>query len=346
MKLVKKQLIKKFPVLLDVPCAAHIIQLCLKKIFEIENIENIISVVDNIVHYFRNNVENKKNLYQEQIKDDIKEPLTIIYPIEIGWSSEIKCIERILRLKKYIKIIATVELKLNKIFWKNLNSLYELLEPIELYTNKIQKDDASLYSVGNGFCNLIKHYESDKIPEIFKKNSEIIIETIKNKWNDHINNNLIDACKLFYLEDNYICSDDVIKFIINWGVIYLTTYKITDEQDVEIIKNILLFQINDFLAKNKNFSDICNKIKKIKDACNIKNIIYSPKSVWGGFLTSNYELTKVAIAILSIYPTEACVERSFSLQSDVYSSERNRLASEMIEAEMNIKMNFNKSNKN
>ena len=81
-------------------------------------------------------------------------------------------------------------------------------------------------------------------------------------------------------------------------------------------------------------------IKEIKNACNITNKIYSSKYVWGGLIPSYNELSNVAIGILSIYPTEACVERSFSLLSDVHSAERNRLTPDVVEAEMNIKMNF------
>ena len=58
------------------------------------------------------------------------------------------------------------------------------------------------------------------------------------------------------------------------------------------------------------------------------------------YLSSYYELVNVITAILSFCPSEACVERSFSIQSNVHSQERTRLAEELIEAEMNIKINL------
>jgi len=48
----------------------------------------------------------------------------------------------------------------------------------------------------------------------------------------------------------------------------------------------------------------------------------------------------MTIAILSIYPTESCVERSFSAQTDILTLDRNRLTNDVIDAEMNIKWNI------
>ena len=54
-------------------------------------------------------------------------------------------------------------------------------------------------------------------------------------------------------------------------------------------------------------------------------------------MVSHYELSTISIAMLSICPSEACVERSFSIQSNVHSSERNKLSEDLVEAEMNLK---------
>jgi hypothetical protein len=58
------------------------------------------------------------------------------------------------------------------------------------------------------------------------------------------------------------------------------------------------------------------------------------------YVPQYYELTHIILALLSICPSEASVERSFSLQSDVHSLERNKLTNEIINAEMIIKMNY------
>src|SRR5438270_875426 len=45
-----KKIIEKFPVIIHVPCAAHIIQLCLKKFFEINKIKIIGDKINNIIY--------------------------------------------------------------------------------------------------------------------------------------------------------------------------------------------------------------------------------------------------------------------------------------------------------
>lgn len=337
MKSVRKEIKNKFPVILDVPCASHIIQLCLKKMCDIDKIKNLIENVNNIVHFIRNNKKNKTTLYQLQIDDSIKDPLSVIYPIETRWSSIINCIDRLLKLQKYISIIAT---EFKKPFWDKLLLLYNFLKPIEIYTDQIQKDEATLYSVWLYFNKMIDFYKSKEIPVEFTESANTAVDIIQSNWNNHININIINASRLFNFEINFNGLNNTIEFIINWGTIYLITYNIVTDVNDENIKNILRLQMSDFLAKQKEFSYVNNIIEKTKRACDIKKTIYSPKNIWGMFIASHYELSKVAIGILSIYPSESCVERSFSAQTDVHSLERNRLTSDIIEAEMNIKMNI------
>ena len=49
--------------------------------------------------------------------------------------------------------------KMNQ-YWSDLKLLYIFLKPIEEYTNIIQKDNASLYSVWNMFDKLLLFYNS------------------------------------------------------------------------------------------------------------------------------------------------------------------------------------------
>ena len=303
-----------------------------------KNINDIIVNAKEIMRLLRNNRKIKNELYQLQINDN-KTPLSIFYPIETRWSSIIICIDRLLLLEKYIVvIIEKYSLTMTNSFWKRLKSLFHFLEPFKINTQNIQKDDATIYSCYENFNNIIKFYKSNNFDQEFKDHSEIIINLIEVKWNKHINKCIINASKLFNLDKKFKIDQNTVDFIIKWGTIYLTTYNITTEDN---IKEILTLQINEFLTKENEFSFLENKTNDLRKACIIKNKKFSYKYVWGGYLTTHYELSKVAIAILSIYPTESCVERSFSIQSDVHSLDRNRLSDDLIEAEMNIKLNFN-----
>ena len=136
-----------------------------------------------------------------------------------------------------------------------------------------------------------------------------------------------------------------INYICEWGSLYLITYQIVSNNfNKETVKLILNGQILQVLGGQSEFSDLNAKIKNIKSFHEIKNETYNPILVWCSFMSSHFELSKVAIAFLSICPSEASVERSFSMQSDVHSLER-KTFQDVIEAEMRIKFNLDNDTK-
>jgi hypothetical protein len=66
---------------------------------------------------------------------------------------------------------------------------------------------------------------------------------------------------------------------------------------------------------------------------------FDPRQVW--MLYNSIELSIVARTLLSICASEAAVERSFSTQKFVHSTQRNRLKADAVEAEMMICFNTN-----
>ncbi len=53
---------------------------------------------------------------------------------------------------------------------------------------------------------------------------------------------------------------------------------------------------------------------------------FFPRDFWLHYIGDNLELVKFAVAVLSICPSEASVERTFSAHSRVHRDSRNRLA--------------------
>lgn len=334
-----KILTNKFPIIIHVPCAAHIIQLCLKKIFEIDKIKNLGKNINDIIYLINNNKMNKVKLNDLQLADNIKNPLSLLFYTSIRWSSIIIAIKRILDLEKYIKIIMINEK--NEQFWSDLKLLYIFLKPIEEYTNIIQKDNASLYSVWTVFDKLLTFYNSKEIPDIFINEAKIVIDIINSYWKKYIDEDLINIVKLFCFDKNIKITKKQTNFIIDWGSLYLKKYILCEETNINKMKKIISVQIGKFLSKQHNFSDIDTIISNVKESDNNNdNIVYISKIVWGTLMVDNYELSKIAISLLSIYPTESCVERSFSALSDIHSLERNRLNNDIIDAEMIIKFNI------
>jgi hypothetical protein len=242
----------------------------------------------------------------------------------------------LLKLKDYISLI----FETNTNFWDDLRSLHLFIGPFKYAIEQIQKDNATLFSVWSNFHTITEFYKSNTIPEIFISNIDDIIKLFQSKWYDHINDNLMDAIRLFNLEKNFKFKQESLDFIIDWGSLYITTYNLIKNICIDKIQEILLVQLNDFISRHNSFSFIDCKNEELKKMYTDQNKEYSMKLLWNSYLPLCYELSIVAIAILSICPSEACVERSFSAQADVHSEERNRLSNEVIEAEMNIKINM------
>ena len=98
--------------------------------------------------------------------------------------------------------------------------------------------------------------------------------------------------------------------------------------------------MNEFISRQNEFFNINSENEKLENVYKKKNRNYNIKLIWNMYMPTHYELATIAIAILSICPSEASVERSFSIQSDVHTLERNKLSEELVECEMNIKMNI------
>lgn len=335
MKTTCKILNQLFPVLIHVPCSAHILQLCLKKICEIPKVKDIIDDVLAIVNFIKSSTEETTILNNLQIAANVK-PLKLKRPSKTRWSSLIKSISVLLKLKLYVSVIIT---NLDNIFWANIEELYLLLQPFEEYTDQIQTDQATLYSVYLNIEKIKIKFMPDKLPLIFSDIAADLKFTFEQKWNDHININLINTAKFFNFDITFNINNTTIEYITNWGSIYLTTYRIGNEQNIEEVKKILDFQIIEMITKQAEFKMLDSTIDNLKKYCVKNGKVYSPILTWGRYQTSHYELSKVAIAIHSICPTEACVERSFSAQTDVHSKKRNRLIGNVIEAEMRLKFN-------
>jgi hypothetical protein len=355
MKTTSKELIKKFPILIDIPCSAHIIQLCLKSICKLNIFKDIVDKIIEIINNFKNNKDYRLKLYNLQKDDNINEPLKIINPTIVRWSSIIISIERIIKLKKYISNI----INLNDSFWDKLCIFHKFIEPIKNYTNQIQKNDSTLFTVSKCFENMIEFYtlnekligklnDDDKLKK--KSNNKLddeaesitkIIDIINENWYKFIDKDLMSTVKLFCFNSTIKPRKEQLNFIETWGATYLEKYKIVEETDIIIIKKNVSKQLNRLLVRQKEFSKIEEYMAEIKSNENENNnISYISKLTWGKLMTECYELSKIAIAILSICPSEACVERSFSILSDIHTNDRNRLHEDIIDAELSIKINL------
>ncbi len=272
-----------------------------------------------------------------QKNDNQPEQLKLIYPIDIRWTSLINGIERLHALKKYVE---QVNKCISKNYWEQLNYLYEILIPFKKAINNIQRNDSTIYSVWNNFNDIVNYYNSSNVPKIFQNDIKNITNVIINKWNQHVNKELIEISRIFNLELHVKYSNKTIDFIKDWGSDYLIFYNLINNVNKKDLMETINIQLNEFNLRYGDFSTINEQNEKLKCTYAIRQKRYDIKLLWNLCIISYYELSNIAIAILSICPSEAQVERSFSIQADVHSLDRNKLHAELVEAEMNIKMNI------
>src|ERR1700722_572454 len=99
-----------------------------------------------------------------------------------------------------------------------------------------------------------------------------------------------------------------------------------------------------FSVMDDPFSNLQDIITRLGNPTS-SGLVRNPKPVWYHYKLQAPELVAVATALLSIVPSEAAVERSFSIQDLEHSKRRNRLLDDNVEREMFIRFNTSALNK-
>ena len=147
------------------------------------------------------------------------------------------------------------------------------------------------------------------------------------------------------------------KWISEWGADFIIFYKnyfpqinCYDRNEVisQIIIQITMFEgaTADFDDKQQNKNIYTIKNPSIISNQNNNNNQNEKEVDWKLFWTKYYNicphLSTIALCLLSIGISEACVERSFSVQKLTHSTVRNGMKNDIVEAEMRLR--FNKYN--
>jgi hypothetical protein len=337
-------LVKEYPFLIRIPCAAHTIQLAVRKILADKGFKLIMDEFLQLINLFISNKEQRLLLHNAQPP---QAAYRLIRPCDTRWSYTLIAIKRLLKLKNYIDISLRIGKRPEKTssFWGQLQDLVTILKPFSVATNVIQQDFATLNDVGDQFRMLQNHSNSLKLkhPSI----SEHILNCITTQWGDHIHEPATIATAILSAKSNISTLYNSTKigeaqeFIINWGVIYLEYYQYIKLNSIEI-KIALTNQFLEFSGKTDRFAPFQGRMdstKRIVEKESNKIELVNPIKAWQSFRDVAPELTIVAVAILSICASEAPVERSFSIQDRIHSKSRNRLKDDIVEAQMFIKFN-------
>lgn len=329
----------KYPFLLHIPCAAHTIQLALKKILNLENVQTTIITSANIVQHFKDNKDARLDLREYcKIEQKTENPTKymIIKPCTTRWSSYFVVIERICKLKAHINLIKTQSDE----YWKAARDLLSLLNYFKVSTNSIQADSTTLFDVYKQFKLLANAIKQIGNQSTLYPVREQALKVMESEWKKHTHTNAVIMSAILSFDTNYsnsFLSRDIFEarnWFCTFAANYLYTYKISKLYDFRKISDAILVQLTLFDDKENPLNDLHSVIEVFKQEKN-----YTPRSVWTHYKYAVPELANAAIAILSMGCTEAAVERSFSAQSFIHRKLRNKLLDVSVDAEMIIKTN-------
>lgn len=329
----------KYPFLLHIPCAAHTIQLGLKKILNLPEIQSIINTSSDIVQHFTDNKQARLDLREySRIEQKTENPTKymIIKPCTTRWSSYFYVIERICKLKQHINLIK----EQSDEYWKEAADLLVFLKHFKVSTNIIQADCTTLFDVYKQFKMLSDNIKKIQEQSALHQAREQALKVLENEWETHIHSNAVIMSAILSFDPDYGKSFEDIQIFEarNWfctfAANYLHAYKISKLYEFQEIVDTILVQLGLFDNRENQLKDLQSVIEVFKQQKS-----YTPRSVWTHYKYAVPELANAAIAILSMGCTEAAVERSFSAQAFIHRKLRNKLLHASVEAEMIIKTN-------
>lgn len=269
---------------------------------------------------------------------------------------------------------------MNSIWWDRIEKgIIPLVKQFSLATNIVQSDRANLRDlqdalhgfrdsiINNDFGNAMGVAESTE--NNFVRNATKIIDDYVDKYiasTDHHAYRAVGIITDSYdilplnstkaVSSKYFSTKDAVeKWIADWGsdliLFYHAKFPHIHSKDKNIFmgnikRQIVIFRggLENFIDKSKDVLDLIRMVP-INSFKYEKSNTQKTETDWKLFWIKHYdrtpELAAIALCLLSIGISEATVERSFSIQKLTHNDIRNRLAADIVEAEMRIR--FNKS---
>lgn len=330
-----KLLREEMPMLLNIPCAAHVLQLCVRRILKLPEILPIIKWMMDLLNTFRSDQASLLQLRRLQAAGD-NEVKSLVRPVDTRWSSSVAAARRIYVLRNYINLIIPDIPEDN---WKTLNMLVNFLEPFEKATTVIQTDNVTVYNLYKEYASLIRIVERYSITATIFNAAEIRNILIR-YWKKYFNTNLVIITAILTFDESHTDFFDGTQianaktWFAEYAVKYLNQYYLTVDNPSRLIYQ----QFSSFQGCTNEFSNLKYIINKYKNENQDKDN-FDAKCVWYFYLSIAKELCCVVLAILSLPISEAAVERSFSQQQIVHRKLRNRLTPANIQKEMLIYYN-------
>lgn len=314
---------QKYPHIFTYGCMAHTLHLVFNDFSKIKSIQQNQLECTRIVKAVKKS-QILSALFCEHQKRSDRESTSLKLPSTTRWGSVCQCYDSLIKNKRALQGLAIDDrsrqyldnsvksLLLSEIFWDQTEGFHKLLEPFLSAIKLIQGDEVSLSVVMKVFADLDQSIaknlsqsptlksEENSIKKILPSRKSFITKKI------HLAANLLDP----RFRGEHIDEEDMIDAIE-------TIHEIaTHEQENSSDK--VLAEVADYRSKEKLFS---------KEFL-WKSAEHTSATSWWNGLCASTQLSKIASKILSLPPTSASVERSFSRHGWIHSEKRNRLTSE------------------
>jgi hypothetical protein len=290
-----------YPHLIRLPCAAHVVQLCVHQILKIDDLKDIIEFMEEILSTFRSNsafLQRLKKLQADKInlnetseqlivdlsctspvEDTTTLPsssrvLTLLRPVDTRWSSSLLAAERIMLLQDQLQYIINehrqhcprlFEMASSKYMWKKLGDLIQLLQPFQLATNVLQSDSSNLYSVYRCFSALMQ-----SLDQVQGRFGDLQCRNIKNiivrYWRKHVNLEATVMSAIFSFDQTHTNSFTAKELgdAKRWFIEFATSYLIAygNTEERDALSGIITRQYVKFRGKAPPFDELNALIKK------------------------------------------------------------------------------------
>ncbi len=318
-----------FPFLVQVPCAAHTIQLVVKGVMACARWKKVQATVNEILRAFGTCKDARLRLRTLQ-QGELRE-YCLVKANDTRWNSEMHAASRLLLLRRFVDIIYNQTAE----FWSELDSYITFLKPFQVATDVVQRDSSTLFDVFQQWSVLATHISKSEDAAMKKE----CMAHLKERWQGQVNTAATNACAVLSLDADMDALEiepelieDARRFIVTFGYSYMHFFKLSSLSEDELLGKLRI-QLGQFTARRERFVHLDDEVRTTRNSA---TAAWSALDVWALY---EMELSVVARVLLSMPASEAAVERTFSAQGAVHSKLRNRLHDHSVEQEMFVAFN-------
>lgn len=321
-------------------CICHTLNLLVYDIFKLKNVSALEEMAKKIVKTV-NNIHILKSTFVLIQKSKKEVFTTLKMPVKTRWGSVVHCLESILQNKGVLQQLAwsddvNVTKKLGDeiqmhilefSFWYKIDKIVDLMKPITECIKNLESDNPYVSDVFYAL-NDISSLLTLKLPNI-----EFLLNEEKTSILESFEHRKCMALRAMHYASSILDPRHrgqhltQINDIAGVEYIFNVATAIMPEETQQIMIELAQYRSNEGLWSN-NFVW----------STEIKNL--NPLTWWKGICGSSY-LNKIAVAILSLPPSSAATERSFSTFSLIHTKKRNRLTNERAAKLLYIHQNRN-----